>query len=162
VVAQLVEALRYKPEARGFDFRCHWIFFNLPDPSSRTMALGSTEPLTEMSIRNLPGSKRRPGRKADNLTAICERTVYKIWEPRPLTPVWAFRACYRDSFTFYLLFQFCIGYWLPNRRNMAGDAGLLCLTNTLRRRRVTQCNEERILNNLGLICQKRKRTIWIQ
>jgi len=27
-VAQLVEALRYKPKGRGFDSRwCHWIFF---------------------------------------------------------------------------------------------------------------------------------------
>jgi hypothetical protein len=26
-----------------------WIFFNLPNPSGRTMALGSTRPLTEMS-----------------------------------------------------------------------------------------------------------------
>jgi hypothetical protein len=32
-----------------------WIFFNLPNPSSRTMVLGSTQPLTEMSTRNLPG-----------------------------------------------------------------------------------------------------------
>jgi hypothetical protein len=30
-------------------------FFNLPNPSSRTMALESTQPLTEMSTRNLPG-----------------------------------------------------------------------------------------------------------
>jgi hypothetical protein len=30
-------------------------FFNLPNPSSHTMALGSTQPLTEMSTRNLPG-----------------------------------------------------------------------------------------------------------
>jgi hypothetical protein len=30
-------------------------FFNLPNPSSRIMALGSTQPLTEMSARNLPG-----------------------------------------------------------------------------------------------------------
>jgi hypothetical protein len=36
------------------------------------MALGSTEPLTEMSTRNLPVGKERPARKADNLTAICE------------------------------------------------------------------------------------------
>jgi hypothetical protein len=28
--------------------------FDLPNPSSRTMALGSTQPLTEMSTRNLP------------------------------------------------------------------------------------------------------------
>jgi hypothetical protein len=30
-------------------------FFNVPNPSSRTMALGPTQPLTEMSTRNLPG-----------------------------------------------------------------------------------------------------------
>jgi hypothetical protein len=36
------------------------------------MALGSTQPLTETSTRELPGGKGRPERKADNLTAICE------------------------------------------------------------------------------------------
>jgi hypothetical protein len=46
--------------------------FNLPNPSSRTMAVGSTQPLTEMSTRNLPAGKERPEREADNLTAICE------------------------------------------------------------------------------------------
>jgi hypothetical protein len=30
-----------------------WIFSNLLIPSGRTMALGSTQPLTEMSTRNL-------------------------------------------------------------------------------------------------------------
>jgi hypothetical protein len=39
--------------------------FNLPNSSSRTTALGSTQPLTEMSTRNLPRSKRWPARKAD-------------------------------------------------------------------------------------------------
>jgi hypothetical protein len=24
-----------------------------------------------------------------------------MWEPRPLTPLWAFTACYRDRFTFF-------------------------------------------------------------
>jgi hypothetical protein len=51
------------------------VFFNLPNPSSRDMALGSTQPVTEMGTRNLPGGKVRPGHKADNLTAICEPTV---------------------------------------------------------------------------------------
>jgi hypothetical protein len=47
------------PEGRGFDSRwCHWIF-NLPNPSSRTMALGPTHPLTEMTTRNLPEDKGR-------------------------------------------------------------------------------------------------------
>jgi hypothetical protein len=45
------------------------------NPSSRTMALGSTQPLTEMSTRNLPGGKGRPAREAGHLTAICEPTV---------------------------------------------------------------------------------------
>jgi hypothetical protein len=45
-------------------------FFNLPNPSSRNMALGSTRPLTEMSTRNLPGGKKRPALRAD-VTAIC-------------------------------------------------------------------------------------------
>jgi hypothetical protein len=50
-------------------------FFNLPNPSSRTMALGSTQPLTEMSTRDLPGGIGRPARKADNLTTIYEPIV---------------------------------------------------------------------------------------
>jgi hypothetical protein len=41
---------------------------NLPNPSSRTMVLGSTQPLTEMSTRNLPGGKKRPAHRADNPT----------------------------------------------------------------------------------------------
>jgi hypothetical protein len=54
----------YKPEGRGFDSKCHWIFFNLPNPSSRTVALDSTQPLTEMSARNLPGGGwRTAGRR---------------------------------------------------------------------------------------------------
>jgi hypothetical protein len=50
-------------------------FSVLPNPSSRNMALGLTQPLTEMSTRNLSGGKELPERKADNLTAIRERTV---------------------------------------------------------------------------------------
>jgi hypothetical protein len=45
------------------------------NPSSRTMALGSTQPLTEMSTRNLPGGKKRPARRADSLAAIYEPNV---------------------------------------------------------------------------------------
>jgi hypothetical protein len=52
-------------------------FFNLLNPSSRTLALGSTQPLTEMSIRNLNGGNKRPARRADNLAVICEPNVWK-------------------------------------------------------------------------------------
>jgi hypothetical protein len=49
------------------------MFLNLPNRSRRNMALGLTQPLTEMSTTNLPGGKGRPVRRADNLTAICEQ-----------------------------------------------------------------------------------------
>jgi hypothetical protein len=63
------------------------------------MALGSTQPLTEMSTRNLPEGKAQPVQKADNLTTICELTVYNLWDPRHLTTSQAFTASYRESFT---------------------------------------------------------------
>jgi hypothetical protein len=52
------------------------------------MALGLTQPLTEMSTRNLPGGKWLQARKAD-LTAI--------YEPQRLTTLRTFTACYRDN-----------------------------------------------------------------
>jgi hypothetical protein len=55
--------------------------FNLPNPSSRTMALGSTQSLTEVSTRNFPGDKKRPARRADN--------------PKDL------HGLYRDNFTLF-------------------------------------------------------------
>jgi hypothetical protein len=50
-------------------------FFNLPNPSSRTMALGWTQPLTEISTRKLPGGKKQPAHRPDNLAAIYEPNV---------------------------------------------------------------------------------------
>jgi hypothetical protein len=35
--------------------------FNLPNPSSRIMSLGSTQSLTEMSTRKISGGKRAAG-----------------------------------------------------------------------------------------------------
>jgi hypothetical protein len=68
-----LSSLCYNVEGREFDSRWgHWIFFNLPNPFIRTMVLGSTRPLTEMSTRNLTGGKGWPAREADNLTAICK------------------------------------------------------------------------------------------
>jgi hypothetical protein len=44
---------------------CHW-----HNPSGRTMALESTQPLTELSTRNNSWGQRRPVRRADNLTTF--------------------------------------------------------------------------------------------
>ena len=54
----VVKVLRYKSEGRWFNSRwCHLEFF-IDNPSARTMTLGSTQPLTEMSIPGVfPGVK---------------------------------------------------------------------------------------------------------
>jgi hypothetical protein len=69
-------------------------FFNLPNPFSSTMTLGSAQALTEMSTRIFLEGKRRPARKADNLTAIREPIVSKMSEPWCLTILWASTASY--------------------------------------------------------------------
>jgi hypothetical protein len=74
-------------------------FFNWPKPSNHIMTLMLTQPLPEMTARNLPGGKGQPAHKADNPTATGEQTVYKIWEPQCLTTLWASTACYGHSFT---------------------------------------------------------------
>jgi hypothetical protein len=63
LVGHAVEALCYKLEDRWFESRMRRIFFNLRNPSSRSMALGSTL------------SKKRPACRADNLAAIYESNV---------------------------------------------------------------------------------------
>jgi hypothetical protein len=53
-------------------------FFNWPTPSSRTMALGLTEPLTEMSTRNLPGVKG--GRQVRQTTSQLSVSLHILLE----------------------------------------------------------------------------------
>jgi hypothetical protein len=85
-------------ESHGFDSRRgNWIL-NWPNPSSRTVTLRSSRPLTEVSTRNFPGGKERPTRKADKHTAI-----WKMWELRRLRTLWASTACYKNSFTSFNL-----------------------------------------------------------
>jgi hypothetical protein len=63
-------ALFHKPEGSGSNQDDG--FFILLKPSSRTVALGLIQSQIEMSVRNFPGYKVQPARKAENLTAICE------------------------------------------------------------------------------------------
>jgi hypothetical protein len=51
--ARPVEALCYKPEGHGIASRWGVFFSNLTNPSGLNVTLGSTQPLTEMSTRNL-------------------------------------------------------------------------------------------------------------
>jgi len=56
--AQLVEALRYTPEGPGFDSDGVIGIFHF---SGRTMVLGLTQPLTEMSTRNISWGVKATG-----------------------------------------------------------------------------------------------------
>jgi hypothetical protein len=56
--------------------------------------LGSTQRLIEISTRNHPGSKGRPAHKTDNLAAILEPIINKMWAPRRLTALLASTACH--------------------------------------------------------------------
>jgi hypothetical protein len=50
-------------------------FFSYPSPFSTNMALGLTQPLTEINTGNLPPGKGRPTHKADDLAVVCEPIV---------------------------------------------------------------------------------------
>jgi hypothetical protein len=50
-------------------------FSNLRNTSSRAMAVGSNQPLTEMRTTSVPEGKKQPARTVDNLAAICEPNV---------------------------------------------------------------------------------------
>jgi hypothetical protein len=66
----------------------HWL-----DPSGRTMALWSTQPLTEMSAMNLSWRV-----KADNLASFMCRVFWKSWECQSPGSLGTDLDLYRDSF----------------------------------------------------------------
>jgi hypothetical protein len=72
--------------------------FNLPNPSSRTMALGSTQPLTGMSTENLPGGKMRPTFRADNMPRSVSRMSENVGASTSRYPKGLY-GLYRDNFT---------------------------------------------------------------
>ena len=64
-------------------------FCNWHNPSGRTMALGSTQPLTEMSTRNISWVGK--GGRCVGLTTLplsCADCL-EIWEPQPTGTLWA-------------------------------------------------------------------------
>ena len=61
-MAQLVEALRYKPEESRLRYPIVSLeFFILYNPSGRTMALRLIQPLTEMSTRDISWGVKTAG-----------------------------------------------------------------------------------------------------
>ena len=75
----------------------HW--FN---SSGRTVALGSTQPLTEISTRDLPRGVKVAGAHGSQPCDLHMPTVWKSWEPQPPGAFGTYIGLYRESFTFYL------------------------------------------------------------
>jgi hypothetical protein len=97
LVVMILTTLLFTSEVTGF--------FNWSNASSHITALGSTQPLTEMSVANLPGGKCGQCVKLTSPPSVSWLSR-KVLEPWCLTTLWACMACYRDSFTFYCL-QVC-------------------------------------------------------
>jgi hypothetical protein len=66
------------------------------------MALGSTQPLAEMSARNLPEGKGRLAYKADKLTASVNRLCRKCGSIDVSQPYGPSRLVNKDSFALLL------------------------------------------------------------
>ena len=81
-------SLRCKPEGRGFDSRwCHWNSFRWHTPSGRTMALGLTQPRTEMGTRNISWGVKTAVHRADKLSTFVCRLYWNLeaatsWNPQ--------------------------------------------------------------------------------
>jgi hypothetical protein len=81
-------------------------FVNLSNLDNRNMAQGSTQPLTEMSAKNLPGGKERAARKVDTSPPSVSRLSRKY---RSLNvsqahgPPWSVTGI---SLLFYLVIMF--------------------------------------------------------
>jgi hypothetical protein len=79
-------------------------FFMLPNPSSFTMAPGSTQPLTKMSTRNLPGGKSGQCAGLTTLSPSVSRMSENVRASTSRNPK-GHHGLYRDNFTLLTLLQ---------------------------------------------------------
>jgi len=54
-------AMRYKPEGCGFDSRLSYLFFHCLNLCGRNTALGSTQPLTDLSTKRISCGVKEAG-----------------------------------------------------------------------------------------------------
>jgi hypothetical protein len=87
--------------------------FNLPNPSSRSMALGSTRPLTEMSTRNLSGGKSGRRLELTSLPQSVSRMSENVGSSTSRNSI-GLHGMYRDTFTFTFTSKFCRSYYIPH------------------------------------------------
>jgi hypothetical protein len=97
------------------------VFFNWPNPSRRIMALESTQPLTEMNTRNLPGSKKRPKSWLTTLLPSVSRMSENVGAPTSHSPK-GLLGLYRDNFTLpYLTLPCKVVKWMVVARPRKGQ-----------------------------------------
>ena len=89
--------------------------FHWRNPSGRTMALGSTQPLTEMSTRNGGKGGRCVGMAT--LAPSCADCL-EIWEPQPPGDVRACPRLHRNCFTSYMTPRSVVGKFLLDYINV--------------------------------------------
>ena len=129
-MAHLVEALCYKPEGRGFDGVIG--IFHWRNHSGRTMALGLTQPLTDVRTRRISWGQRRPARKVDNLPPSCT-VVTKSGNLNFLEPSGQVQACKGIALPFYSVNLFSLPKfqprtsWIKIIRNILPTFGLLVI-----------------------------------
>ena len=93
-MVQLVEALRYKPEGRGFDSRWYLWYFSLTQSFRPLYGPGVDSAYNRNEYQEyFLGGKRRPVRKADNLTTFMCRIVLKSGSLNLLEPSGPVQAC---------------------------------------------------------------------
>ena len=91
-VAQWLRCCATNRKVAGSIPACVTGIFHWHNASDRTMVLGSTQPLTEMSTRSISWGSRRPVRKADNLPPSCA-VVMRSGNLNFLEPYGALQAC---------------------------------------------------------------------
>jgi hypothetical protein len=117
-IAQLVEALRYKPEGRGFDTRwCHWNF-SLALSFWPHYGPGLTQPLKEMSTRNISWGVKATGAQGWQPYHLNVPTVLKSGSLNLLEPSGPIQAC--NGIAFYdrlacsiIYVMFCVQKNIP-------------------------------------------------
>ena len=81
-MVMLVEIPRYKAEGCGF----YSVWDQWLNPSGRTMALGSTQPLRDMSTRCISWGIKVAGAYGWQICHLRVPTVWKFWKPLPPQP----------------------------------------------------------------------------
>ena len=121
-MAQFVQELRYRPKGRRFDSQTrHW-----HNPSSRTMALGLTQPLTEMSTRNISwGGKGGWCVRLTTLPPSCADSwnlgASTSWNPQGLSrPVMGLLYLFYMVLSGWLILSICITCIIQLIKHMSG------------------------------------------